>query len=60
MKKLPVPFLALLFAMTTGVAAAQDMGIVTGRAIQPAKRGAPEKPRSVNPVLDAIKKMFSD
>jgi len=30
MKKLPVPFLVLLFAMTTSVAVAQDMGIVTG------------------------------
>jgi uncharacterized protein len=30
------------------------------KVIQPAKRRAPEKPRVVNPVLDAIKKMFSE
>lgn len=30
------------------------------RAIQSAKRSAPQTPRDVNPVLDAIKKMFSD
>jgi TRAP transporter TAXI family solute receptor len=30
------------------------------KVIQPAARRAPEKPRVVNPVLDAIKKMFSE
>ena len=30
------------------------------KVVQPAKRRAPEKPRVVNPVLDAIKKMFSE
>ena len=30
------------------------------KSIQPSQRGAPEKPREVNPVMDAIKKMFSD
>ena len=30
------------------------------RVVQPAKRRTPEKPRVVNPVLDAIKKMFSE
>ena len=30
------------------------------KVIQPAQRRAPEKPRAVNPVLDAIKKMFSE
>ena len=28
--------------------------------LQPSQRPAPERPRDVNPVLDAIKKMFSD
>lgn len=90
-KKLPVPFLVLPFAMTTGVAVAQDMGVVTGsrrgtygpfglnmsklakqrgiRSRVDESRGsvqnvfavfkAPETPLSVNPVLDAFKKMFS-
>jgi TRAP transporter TAXI family solute receptor len=30
------------------------------KSIQPSQRGAPEKPREINPVMDAIKKMFSD
>jgi hypothetical protein len=30
------------------------------KVVQPAKRRAPEKPRVVNPVLDAIKNMFSE
>lgn len=30
------------------------------KVVQPARRRAPEKPRVVNPVLDAIKKMFSE
>jgi len=30
------------------------------KTVQPARRRAPEKPRVVNPVLDAIKKMFSE
>jgi hypothetical protein len=30
------------------------------KVVQPAKSRAPEKPRVVNPVLDAIKKMFSE
>ena len=30
------------------------------RTVQPAKRRAPEKPRVVNPVMDAIKKMFQE
>ncbi len=30
------------------------------KVVQPAKRRAPEKPRAVNPVLDAIKKMFAE
>jgi uncharacterized protein len=30
------------------------------KVVQPSKRRAPEKPRVVNPVLDAIKKMFSE
>ena len=30
------------------------------KALQPAKRRAPDKARSVNPVLDAVKKMFQD
>lgn len=30
------------------------------KVVQPARRRVPEKPRAVNPVLDAIKKMFSD
>jgi hypothetical protein len=28
--------------------------------LQPSQRSTPERPRDVNPVLDAIKKMFSD
>jgi hypothetical protein len=30
------------------------------KAVQPSQRRAPEKPRPLNPVLDAIKKMFSE
>jgi hypothetical protein len=30
------------------------------KALQPAKHRAPDKARSVNPVLDAVKKMFQD
>jgi hypothetical protein len=30
------------------------------KAILPPQRSASEKPREVNPVMDAIKKMFSD
>jgi TRAP transporter TAXI family solute receptor len=30
------------------------------KALQPAKRRAPDKARNVNPVLDAVKKMFSE
>jgi uncharacterized protein len=30
------------------------------KVVQPSKRRAPEKPRVVNPVLDAIKKMFQE
>jgi uncharacterized protein len=30
------------------------------KVIQPSQRRAPEKPRAVNPVLDAIKRMFSE
>ncbi|HEX7504751.1 MAG TPA: TAXI family TRAP transporter solute-binding subunit [Syntrophales bacterium] len=30
------------------------------KVVQPSKRKAPEKPRVVNPVLDAIKKMFQE
>ena len=30
------------------------------KVVHPAKRRAPEKPRAVNPVLDSIKKMFSE
>ncbi len=30
------------------------------KVVQPSKRRAPEKPRVVNPVMDAIKKMFQE
>ena len=30
------------------------------KVVYPTKRRAPEKPRVVNPVLDAIKKMFTE
>jgi hypothetical protein len=30
------------------------------KVVQPANSRAPEKPRVVNPALDAIKKMFSE